>query len=63
MTPCKVRLGNDDIGQERDSAQRIRMRCGPDGGDSTVEDEDAPERATLRLYLSAKQTLDLTERC
>ena len=38
------RLGNNDVVQER-----ARMTHGPDGDDSTKEDEDATELATLRL--------------
>jgi hypothetical protein len=30
------------------------MTYGPDGGDLTMEDEDAPELATLRLRLRSK---------
>ena len=53
MTPCKGRLGgSDDAGQER-----VRVKCGPDGGDLTMEVEDAPELATLSSLSSAKQTL------
>ncbi len=51
------RLENDDTAQER-----AKMTYGPDGDDSTKEDKDTPELATLHLYLSAKQTLILTER-
>ena len=43
MIPYKRRLESDDTVQGR-----VRMNCGPDGDDLTVEDEDAPELATLR---------------
>jgi hypothetical protein len=44
MTPCVRRLGNDGAAQER-----AKTTYGPDGDDSTTEDEEAAELATLRL--------------
>ena len=44
MTPYVRRLGNDDAIQDH-----VKVTYGPDDDDSTTEDEDVPELATLRL--------------
>jgi hypothetical protein len=44
MTPYTSRLGNDG-----EYLSSIKTSYGPDGDDSTTEDEDATELATLRL--------------
>ena len=44
MTLYVGRLGNDGAVQER-----AKMNSGPDGDDSTKEDEDAPGLAVPRL--------------